>query len=298
MVSITILRDCISVIVVLMCIVFFSPTTMAVDWQARHGMTSAQYQQTFDELVGQGYRLTWISGYGHWGVGYRDEPLYAAIWEKRSGPEWVARHGLTPAQYQQTFDELVGQGYRLTEVSVYSANRQEMYAAIWEKRDGPEWVARHGLTLEQYQQVSDELVRQGYRPTQISGYRVSNATLNYAAIWEKNDSTEWASRYDLTSPEYQQAFDELVGQGYRLTQVSGYDSVLGEALYAAIWEKRDGPEWVARHGLTSEQYQQAFDELVSQGYRLTQVNGYSVYGQPSMFYAAIWEKDSGLDSAA
>lgn len=292
------LHNWVSVVLVVTFVGFFSSTAMALDWQAKHNMTSAQYQQTFDDLVGQGYRLTWVSGYGHWGIGYKDEPRYAAIWEKRSGPEWVARHGLTPEQYQQVFDELVGQGYRLTQVSAYSADTQVMFAAIWEKRSGPDWVARHGLTSAQYQQVSDDLKGQGYRLTQICGYRVLNSTLNYAAIWEKNDNnTEWTSRYDLTSAEYQQAFDELVGQGYRLTQVSGYgdyiilnDHISNEASYAAIWEKRDGPEWVARHGLTSEQYQQAFDELVGQGYRLTQVSGYFVYGGQH-YYAAIWEKD-------
>jgi hypothetical protein len=28
-------------------------------WQARHGLTSANYQNTFNQLVGQGYRLNW-----------------------------------------------------------------------------------------------------------------------------------------------------------------------------------------------------------------------------------------------
>jgi hypothetical protein len=45
--------------------------------------------------------------------------------------------------------------------------------------------------------------------------------------------------------------------------------------YAAIWEQRQGPAWVARHGLTSAQYQQAFEDLVGQGFRLVQVSGYS-----------------------
>ncbi len=63
-------------------------------------------------------------------------------------------------------------------------------------------------------------------------------------------------------------------------------------------EKSDDPEWVMRHGLTQAQYEQAFDELVGQGYRLTQVNGYFVYGQPSMYYAAIWVRDSGPDLEA
>lgn len=44
---------------------------------------------------------------------------YAALWAKGPGPAWQARHGLTGAQYQQTFDQLVGQGYRPVDVSGY-----------------------------------------------------------------------------------------------------------------------------------------------------------------------------------
>jgi hypothetical protein len=47
--------------------------------------------------------------------------------------------------------------------------------------------------------------------------------------------------------------------------------------YAAIWEQRSGPSWQARHGLDAAQYQQAFDELLSQGFRLVQVSGYSTH---------------------
>ena len=45
---------------------------------------------------------------------------FAAIWEQTGGPEWQARHGLTAAQYQLTFDQLGTQGYRLIDVSGYT----------------------------------------------------------------------------------------------------------------------------------------------------------------------------------
>jgi Bacterial tandem repeat domain 1 len=48
------------------------------------------------------------------------------------------------------------------------------------------------------------------------------------------------------------------------------------------------PAWQARHGLTSEQYQATFDQLVAEGYRLELVGGYSVAGQDR--FAAIWTK--------
>jgi hypothetical protein len=48
------------------------------------------------------------------------------------------------------------------------------------------------------------------------------------------------------------------------------------AFYAAIFEQRNGPAWVARHGLSADQYQQTFTQLVGQGYRLLWVSGYGV----------------------
>jgi len=170
---------------------------------------------------------------------------YAAFWDKSSGPAWQARHGLSSAQYQQEFDRLSGQGYRLVEVSGYSVDDKDTYAAIWEQRPGPAWQARHGLTSAQYQQEFDRLASQGYRPVDVSGYTVAGQD-HYAAIWEQRPSPAWQARHGLTSAQYQQEFDRLMGQGYRLVDVSGY-SVNGQDRYAAIWEQSQGPAWQARH---------------------------------------------------
>jgi hypothetical protein len=214
---------------------------------------------------------------------------YAAIWVKSGGSAWEARHGLTSAQYQATFDKLVGEGYRLVDVSGYDVNGQDRYAAIWVKSGGPAWEARHGLTSAQYQATFDKLVGEGYRLVHVSGYSV-NGQDRYAAIWVKSGGPAWEARHGLTSAQYQDTFDKLVGEGYRLVDVSGY-SVNGQDRYAAIWVKSGGPAWEARHGLTSAQYQDTFDKLVGEGYRLVDVSGYSVNGQDR--YAAIWEKSGG-----
>ena len=68
--------------------------------------------------------------------GYSDGAVdrYAAIFREIAGaPAWQARHGLTPAEYQTTFDQLVAQGYRLELVSGYSTLGQDHIAAIWTK---------------------------------------------------------------------------------------------------------------------------------------------------------------------
>jgi hypothetical protein len=237
-------------------------------WQARHGLSSANYQKTFDQLVAQGYRLVEVSGYEVGG-----DVLYAAIWEQRPGPAWQARHGLTGADYQKTFDELVAQGYRLVEVSGYAVGGDARYAAIWEQRPGPAWQARHGLTGADYQKTFDDLVAKGYRLIDVSGYTIGNEP-RYAAIWEQSAGPAWQARHGLTGADYQKTFDDLVAKGYRLTEVSGY-GVGGDPHFAAIWEQRPGPAWQARHGLSGVDYQLTFDELLAQGYRLVDVSGYS-----------------------
>ena len=186
-------------------------------WEARFGLTSPGFQQLFNQLVGQGYRLVDVSGYA---VGGQDR--YAAIWEQSSGPSWQSRHGLSSSQYQQTFDSLLAQGYRLVQVSGYGLNNTDLYAAIWQRSSGPAWEARHGLTSGQFQQTFDQLVARGYRLVDTSAYTVGGRDL-HAGIWEKRNGPAWESRSGLTSDQYQQTFDSLVGQGYRLIDVSGYN---------------------------------------------------------------------------
>ena len=80
-------------------------------------------------------------------------------------------------------------------------------------------------------------------------------------------------RHGLTSGEYQQAFDKQAADGFRLVSISGYSDT-GIARYAAIWHRRRGGEWQARHGLDSAGYQRAFDDLSRDGYAPVQVCGY------------------------
>jgi len=205
------------------------------------------------------------------------------------GMDWVARHGLTAVDYQTTFTDLVNKGYRLKVVSGYTRGGQERYAALWVKTASPEWAARHGLSSSDYPAAFNDFRKKGFRLVYVSGYAVNNQP-RFAAIWEKSPGPAWEARHGLTSAQYQKAFDDLVKAGYRLWHISGY-SVNGQDFYAAIWDKSSGPVWEARHGLTSADYQKAFDDLNSKGYRLKVVSGYRVGAEDR--YAALWEKTGG-----
>ena len=262
------------------------------NWLARHGMSSASFQRQFDTYVSQGYRLVHVSGYE-----VNNSARYAAIWERSSGPAWVARYGMTSASFQRQFDTYVSQGYRLVHVSGYEVNNSARYAAIWERSSGPAWVARYGMTSAAYQRYIDTHVSKGYRPVDVSVYEV-NGSVRHAVILERKGGPAWVLRSGLSPAAYQRYFDTHVSKGYRPVHVSGYD-VNGSARYVVIMERKSGPAWVARHGMTSQQYQDEFDDFYYQGFRPKAVSGFAVSGGQER-YVALWHNPafSSSDLAA
>ncbi|WP_139488400.1 serine hydrolase [Brevibacillus dissolubilis] len=260
---------------------------MAYAWQARHGLTAAQYQATFNSLVSQGYRLIDVSGYGVGGV-----DRYDAVWEQSPGPAWQARHGLSAAEHQALFNDLTRQGYRPVRVSGYEVGGQARYASIWHKTDGPPFRARHGLTAAELQAEYDALTPQGYHPVDVSGYSVGGQP-RFAAIWEKSPIAGWVARHGLSPSEYQAQFNQWANEGYILLRVSGYE-VGGQNFYTAIWIQGPALTWFSRHGLTDAEYQADFNAMVARGFRLVKVSGYPLRGTAR--HAAIWHKPSLSDA--
>lgn len=240
--------------------------TSGPPWLAFYGLTSQEYQQKSNELTGRGFQLVQISGYA-----LGTEERFAPIFEQ-GGPVTRAVHGPT-SQYQQRFDEMSGQGLRVALFSDYTVGNEERYTAVFEPA-GPSWVAFHGLTARQYQQKVDEVGGDGFRLVQITGYSVRGEEF-FAPIFEQRSGPPLRAVAGLTSEEYRQRFDALTGQGYRLVRFSAY-AVAGAERVAAIFEQGTGPPVHAEYGLNSDQYQQRFDALTKQGYRLVQFSAYTV----------------------
>ena len=261
-----------------------APEIAVGGWIARHGLTAEQYQEAFNDYVGNyGMQLMDVSGYG------TVAPLYAALWVKTTGaPAWQARHGLTAADYQTTFDQLTAEGYHPVLVNGYATAAGPRFACIFQQGVTAAWIARHGLTAAQYQTAFTQLTSDGHVLEWVSGYFDGGQDL-YAAIWRKEQGAPaWQARHGLTAAEYQAFFNDFTGQGYKPVVVCGYSDG-SQDRYAAIFRKVPGIlAWQARHGLTPAQYQTTFDQLRAEGYRLELVNGYSVEGQDRI--AEIWTK--------
>jgi|GEM_PF-5933054 len=245
------------------------------DWRAFYGLTAADYQQALATMAAQGFRLSHVNSYA-----VAAQPRYAAIWESCESPAWETRYGLTDTGLQAALDELGARGYRLVEISGSDLDGANAFAAIWENASMSTWETRYGLSDAEFQQALERFSAQGFRLAHVSSYALADEA-RHAGIWEKCSTPDWEARFGLTADEYQQALQELVGQGFRLRQMNGY-VVAGQDRYSALLDKGEGPAWEARYGLTANEFQDALDLLGSQGYRLADVSGYGDR------FAAIW----------
>lgn len=203
--------------------------------------------------------------------------------------DWHARHGLSDVDYQVAFNELTGRGYRLVKVTGAAQGGAARYSGIWQKRGGNAWQARHGISEADYQATVTALATSSYRVIHVSAFRLGNST-RFNAIWEQEEGLPWMLRHRLTSAEHQALFDALSRRGYRLRCVSGYEED-GEVRYACVWDEYAGPAWQARHGIDAQTYQQTFEQLAREDFRLVQSCGYTVRGQ--QLFAAVWEQSPG-----
>jgi CubicO group peptidase (beta-lactamase class C family) len=229
---------------------------------AYHGVNGATHQQKFNELGAAGYRMISLSVYGD-----RADPRYAAVWVRRGGPAWAALHGLDAAGYQARFDELTRDGFVPVLVSASGPRANPVFAAVFEKITAPAWIARHGLvdgpsTAEGTLSNVNAWARDhNCIPKTVAIYG-GNRDRTYAGVWLPNPGdVKWQAHDMGDGNGYQGWFDAYTAAGLRPAFVDASDSFQ----YGAVFTDDSVGGWVARHGLSSQQYQQEFDTQVAAG---------------------------------
>src|SRR5579862_8619504 len=109
-------------------------------FNAYHGVSAAQHQTNFNQLVAEGYRMISLSVYGDPG-----NPLYAAVWVQRPGPAYAAVHGVDANGYQSAFNTWTSKGYVPVLVSATGTIGNAVFAAVFEQGISGAWFAKHGM---------------------------------------------------------------------------------------------------------------------------------------------------------
>ncbi len=236
----------------------------AVAFEAYHDVTGATHQARFNDLSARGFYPLSVSIYAN-----PNDPRYAAVWVNRPAPAFRAVHGVDAAGYQAAFDSAVAAGFVPITLGATGPADNPRFVAVFEQGIAAPWVARHGMTPTDFANQMQQARAQGLIPRSVALYG-NPLDRRYAAVWTKNTgNVGWTYRALDTADEYQVAFNQLTGQGYRPSALE----VSGDHRLASIWRTDSIGPLEARHNLTSAQYQATFNQLTGQGYVPVAVEG-------------------------
>jgi CubicO group peptidase (beta-lactamase class C family) len=255
-------------------------------FQAYHGVTAGQHQSNFDRLSGQGYRMISLSVYGDPG-----DARYAAVWVQRGGPAWMAVHGVNAAGYQTFFNNQTARGFVPVLVSATGTANDAVFAAVFEQGIAAPWFARHGMTSGPEAnagtfQHQNKVAHDGKMILRSMAIYGAPNDRRYIAVWHANPGfTKWHVHYADDGGGYQTVFNaETSNPFYRPTEVA----VSADHLYCSVFKDNMVGAWVARHGMTSAEYQTEFDAQNARGFYPISVQGGGSGNNTR--YAAIFAK--------
>ena len=238
-----------------------------------------------------------------WVKGTDTTPDLVADWERLQGEELtvpksailpdfspgfaeLARHGVPAGDFQFVFDHITKSGYRMVWIDGYEVNGANFFNAIFRPADGTPWVARYGMTDQQYADEFTLRVGQGYRPLQVESY-IDGFAIRYAVIFVKQAGPNWATYHGKNDVEQGQLFSSLLAQGFIPRNISVV-SVPGtnQRSYTTFYEKVPVTGLVTVWNMTGAEFQAQFNQNAAAGRPLVYLNAYDQLGSPR--FTAIW----------
>lgn len=238
-------------------------------FEAYHGVPAAQHQGNFNHLSAQGYRMISLSVYGD-----PSDARYAAVWVQRQGPAWVAVHGVDAAGYQSFFNNWTAKGFAPVLMSATGQVQNALFAAVFEQGVAGAWLARHGMTsglpsqAGTFQNLNAPAHDQKLVLRSCAIYGTA-ADRRYAAVWHANPSfVKWYVHPGDSAGDYQTTFNaETQLPGYQLAGYRpAYVALSGDQIYCSVFKDDVVGPWVARHGMSSADYQAEFDAQNAKGF--------------------------------
>ena len=258
-------------------VLIWPPRTLRPEY-VRHAFPVRDFGRMFHHLTDSGYAPTWIDGYTVAGQDYLN-----FVWRPATRP-WRGYFGLPPERYQNAIEAAVAEGYQPVFVESYNGE-DTRYNLIAAKGTSGSFWARHGLSGEQHQALLDDAIAEGLTPAAVSVVSV-HGRRRYTVLYRSQNSGPWRIKSQVKETDYQEVFEAEQAKGRRPVYLQGYVHQ-GTAYLSAIFASDHGSAYRAVHGLSSSEYQQAFDDSTGAGLRTLAVTGTD--GTTSQHrFAAVW----------
>jgi CubicO group peptidase (beta-lactamase class C family) len=234
-----------------------SMTLTASNLVAWHDQTSSEHVEKRDDFAKKGFRPLSISVYGT-----PASPRYAAVMVKR--PKLIATKSVidkTQAQYQQVFDDMAANGYGPFLITATGPKNSALFAGSFRKMSKIP-LTRSNLSKAEFIALNAEQHDKGAILVWADSFG-SPSEPRYCAIWGPNpDKVAWnIDAVDEGGETLQQRFEAMRSMGARPALLS----VTPAGRIMELFVDSQIGKWHSQAGMTSAQYQQAFNKQAKAG---------------------------------
>ncbi|MEP6951150.1 MAG: peptidoglycan DD-metalloendopeptidase family protein, partial [Ginsengibacter sp.] len=201
----------------------------------------------------------------------------------------VCKFGILESKYQQEFDSVWPCGYYPVWVDGYDVGGSTYFNVIFRPSQNIQWVARHNMDANKYQDEFNTWSGDGYRLININSYLLKGK-VRYAAVWKKDSSVDWFAYHGQTLAWHESNFEKNYKAGWVPTNVSCVYA--GSQIYVtALWEKKNTGGFYLRPEMTLQDFVNAFEQYTNkEKFKLVYLDGYVKGGKPGL--SGIWYKNA------
>lgn len=183
-------------------------------------------------------------------------------------------------------------------LSVYGEPGDAQYAAVWVQRQGPAWVAVHGVDSAGYQSFFNNWTAKGYAPTLVTATGDSSNAV-FAAVFEQGVHGAWTARHGMTSgpqthPGTFQNLNQAARDAKMMLRSFAIYGASDDRRYVAVWHANPTfVKWHVHSADTGATYQVAFNaETQLPGVQLAAYRPAYVALSSDHIYCSVFKDDT------
>ena len=219
------------------------------DWEARHNMTSDQYNTEALDLAALGYRVIAVDAAGSF-----PNEEYVAAWvnDGVAPADWGALHRRTSGQLATDMTNYANAGFRPVCFSGTGSGSNTRFAASFVRNfEGYTYDVIWDLNETQYQDYVEDRAVEGYRVMHVTAYG-TDADPRLGAIFVRTDGANWErgkawfARHNQNGTDFQDTATDYENTLYQPTSAVQYGASNSPEFAAAWFKDTPAPTFTAK----------------------------------------------------
>jgi len=204
---------------------------------------------------------------------------YVGVWRAGTDGHYLWQ-GADWTSFQAKWNELSGQGLRLTDITTYLDGGQRKWAGVWRTGSDGHYLWA-GVDWTSFQAKWNELSSQGLRLVDVKPYD-DGGQIKWAGVWRAGTDAHYLWTGDW--PSFQAKWNELSGKGLRLVALDAYRSGTAR-MWVGAWRAGTADHYLWT-GVDWNGFTAKWKELAGKGLRLVDIATYVEGGQRK--WAGVW----------